>query len=180
MPLHPDVEQFIREAVRQSGTQPAGGKVVEFGSYAMHGHDPRPLFPRAAEYIGVDARPGPGVDLVGMAHEVDVGKDARVVLSLQALEHDPEWWKTIVTCTHCVAPGGLVIITCAGPLWPKHEVETAPNNTSYYCNLSIRPILQALTNGLDLIQVHGRYIREMTAGHGGYRTCVWATTGSLV
>jgi len=86
--LHPDVDLFIRTAVSKTFRPKS---ILELGSFAMHDHNPRPLFP-GAQYVGIDARPGPGVDLVGLAHDVEEllpGQSFDMVLSLQALEHDP-------------------------------------------------------------------------------------------
>jgi hypothetical protein len=106
--------------------------IIEFGSLSIHGHDPRPWFKNLSgfrSYTGVDWRSGPGVDLVGLAHEFctfEHFRRYRIVLSVSALEHDPFWSRTIETMVRCTAPGGVIAITCAGPGWAQHELDCAP------------------------------------------------------
>lgn len=129
----PEVVSFLAEA-RRACAAPA--VVVELGSYQMHDHDPRGRWP-AAQWFGIDARPGPGVDLVGLAHEAIWripawhGGDV-VVLSVSALEHDPHWRATLGAARDLArAQGGIVAVTCAGPGWEPHELECAPGGPWY-------------------------------------------------
>ncbi len=161
MPLHPDVKKFIQHAISGFGGRPKS--VLELGSYAMHDHDPRPLF-KGAKYLGLDARPGPGVDLVGLAHDLpelvpDPAFD--VVLSLQALEHDPFWKSTLKAGMKALRRGGVFVVTCAGPKWKPHEYDTSPL-PGYYRNVSTGEIVGALVEsaaelGLEVERIQGMY-----------------------
>ncbi len=67
-------------------------RVVEFGSYDVNG-TVRDYFEDCA-YLGVDWRDGPGVDFVGIAHELDTpSKPPKfdTAISASMLEHDPYW-----------------------------------------------------------------------------------------
>jgi len=138
MPLHPDVRAYLIESLAAFGSTPL--RVAELGSYVMHGHDPRVLFP-GSEYVGVDARQGPGVDVVGIAHEWSRwAPPVDCVLSLQALEHDPHWTETLEGAVCLLRRGGLLVVTCAGPGWVTHDTDASPE-PGWYRNVSAEEIL---------------------------------------
>ena len=61
------------------------GKCLDVGSYDVNGCV-RCLF---TDYIGLDMRPGPNVDIVAMASSIHFGDDLfDVVTCLEMLEHD--------------------------------------------------------------------------------------------
>ena len=92
-----------------------GKRVLEVGSLDVNGSI-RPgiqaLGP--AEYVGVDMRQGPGVDVVCDAAEIDrrFGPDAfDVVVSTELLEHAREWRKIVHNFKYVLRPCGLLIVT---------------------------------------------------------------------
>lgn len=179
MPLHPSVDKFIRRALRDSGSQVRGSRVVEFGSLTMHDHDPRPLFAGYAEYVGVDQQPGRGVDVVSLAHEFD-GDGFDFALSLQALEHDPYWEQTLRAMVRAIRPDGLVIVTCAGPDWQPHELDCSPE-PGYYRNIDAGEMLTGLRGacaeiGCELQATEWTYDETVRPWK---RTCVWAKVAAL-
>lgn len=156
----PEVVRFLEAA---HWVIPEPGLVVELGSYRMHDHDPRPLWPGAA-WVGVDAREGPGVEAVGLAHEV-LGRmmgpmpttgwpwlslppgSRPLVLSVSALEHDPHWAATLEAARrYAVLRGGVVAVTCAGQDWEPHELDCAPGG-AWYGNRTSAEIAAALHEG---------------------------------
>lgn len=92
-----------------------GKRVLEVGSLDVNG-SVRPgieaLGP--AEYVGIDMRQGPGVDVVCDAAEIDrrFGPDAfDVVVSTELLEHAREWRKIVHNFKYVLRPGGLLLVS---------------------------------------------------------------------
>jgi SAM-dependent methyltransferase len=92
-----------------------GKRLLEVGSFDVNGTI-RPgleaLGP--AQYVGIDMRQGPGVDIVCDAAEIDrrFGADAfDVVVSTELLEHAREWKKIIHNFKYILKPGGLLVVT---------------------------------------------------------------------
>src|SRR5258708_17358138 len=98
----------------------SGAKILEIGSYDVNG-SVRSLFAAAGEYVGVDLREGPGVDLVGFGYEID-GPDGRydVTLSSYGFEHDPRWRETFANMGRMTRPGGPGAVSCASGGRPEH------------------------------------------------------------
>jgi hypothetical protein len=125
-----------------------GRKVLEVGSLDING-SVRPFFSRC-DYTGVDLGTGPGVDRV--CHAADLPREfARfeVVVSCEALEHDRRWYDTLAAIQRLLVPGGILIVTCAGPGREEHGTaqhgpECSPYTPDYYRNLSrddLEPLL---------------------------------------
>lgn len=122
-----------------------GAKVLDVGSFDVNGNN-RYLF-RGGSFLGIDMIAGKGVDRVCTVHEV-LGPFS-VVISTEALEHDPEWRKTLKAMSDRVSAGGLLIMTCAGPGRLEHGTRKCPmpgmaNEGDYYQNLSPVDILCGL------------------------------------
>lgn len=139
----PEVLRFLAAAAH---LEPDPERVVELGSNRMHDHDPTATYPNAS-WTGIDWRDGPGVDLVGLAHEVVLDwrrSEVDAVLSISALEHDPHWSLTVAAAVSIVRPRGLVAITCAGPGWGEHEHDCAPGGARYYRNVDCDEIVETI------------------------------------
>jgi SAM-dependent methyltransferase len=130
-----------------------GARVVEIGSYDVNG-SVRDIFGTSREYIGVDLREGPGVDMVAFGHELDL-PDASfdVAISGECLEHDPYWVKTILNMCRMTRSGGLVAFTCGSSGRPEHGTlrtdrhespGTQAQGLDYYQNLSEDDVSQGL------------------------------------
>lgn len=152
-----DEPEVVRFLERARALAPAPELVVELGSYAMHDHDPRVLWPAATRWIGVDCRPGPLVDAVGIAHEVLAGMKDRpdLVLSVSALEHDPYWSTTLLAAVASLRPGGLLAATWAGPGWEPHEPDATPE-PGWYRNVEVGEAVKAVS-GPGLASVEAWY-----------------------
>jgi SAM-dependent methyltransferase len=92
-----------------------GKRVLEVGSLDVNG-SVRPGIQAMgpADYVGIDIRTGPGVDVVCDAAEIDrrFGPDAfDVVVSTELLEHAREWKKIIHNFKHVLRPGGALVVT---------------------------------------------------------------------
>lgn len=115
-------------------------KVFEGGSYNING-EIRQIFFAPAEYVGVDWREGPGVTDVSLIHEFRGKPNAYfdTVVSTSLLEHDPYWRLSIARMSALARVGGSLLITCASPTFPPHEITTAPEQ-GYYKGLSAEEV----------------------------------------
>lgn len=107
--MHGSVLTWVRRKVREHGL---AGRTVEVGSYDVNG-SVRSLFPDA--YVGVDMRPGPGVDVVALGSALPfVDGWARVVVSTEMLEHDPTPWLSVAEMARVLDAGGHLLLTGRG------------------------------------------------------------------
>lgn len=86
-----------------------GKRVLEVGSYNINGTI-RDFF-TGCDYTGVDFRPGPLVDVVCLAHDMDFPEPFDVVVSGQMLEHDPYWDRSINKMIDLLKPDGLLFLS---------------------------------------------------------------------
>jgi SAM-dependent methyltransferase len=99
----------------------AGRRVVEVGSLDVNG-SVRPHVERLgpASYVGVDVRPGPGVDEVLDGEDLP-GSCADLLICMEVLEHAPRWKQLLAGIWRALVPGGLLILTTRGPGFPRHD-----------------------------------------------------------
>lgn len=92
------------------------GPVLEIGSYQVEGQetiaDLRPFFP-GKTYVGMDMRPGPGVDLVGDVEGMPQA-DASVgtVIAMSTFEHVRHFWKGFAEVERVLRPDGVLLVSC--------------------------------------------------------------------
>jgi SAM-dependent methyltransferase len=90
--------------------------ILEIGSYQVDGQeaiaDLRSLFP-GKEYVGVDMRPGPGVDLVADVEALP-HPDGSVgtVLAMSTFEHVPRFWRGFEEVFRVLRPDGALLVSC--------------------------------------------------------------------
>ncbi len=90
--------------------------ILEVGSYLVTGQDQlanlRPLFP-GKRYVGLDMRPGPGVDCVADVETLP-HSDASVgtVIALSAFEHVRHFWKGFEEVRRVLRPDGALLVAC--------------------------------------------------------------------
>jgi hypothetical protein len=99
-------------------------RVLEVGSYDVNG-SVRQFFPHPTEYVGVDWRPGPGVDHVSLAHHLKLNPGFDTVISASMLEHDPHWKLSLPRMVKHMAPDGIMLLSWGAALNPPHELHTA-------------------------------------------------------
>jgi SAM-dependent methyltransferase len=92
------------------------GPVLEVGSYQVAGQEAIAdlrLFFRDKPYVGVDVRPGPGVDCVADIEDLPQ-PDASVgtVLALSAFEHVPRFWRGFEEIHRVLRPDGALLVSC--------------------------------------------------------------------
>jgi Methyltransferase domain len=122
----------------------AGKRVLDVGSYEVNGSN-RPLF-TDCDYVGIDFRPGPGVDVVCKAHEFRA-EPFDTIICTELLEHDVHWRETVENLMSLLGRGNLsmLIITCATGNRARHGDEHA-SVEGYYHNISLDELKQ-LTKG---------------------------------
>jgi len=95
------------------------GPVYEIGSRDING-SVRPLF-GAVKYLGVDLKPGPGVDVVGDALDYLPPFEPQTVVCCEVLEHCAAAILLVMHACGLVPPGGALILTTAGAERPPHS-----------------------------------------------------------
>jgi hypothetical protein len=134
--MHEEVRDWFGELRRQYLEAFVCDSVLECGSYNVNG-SVRGLF-AAREYVGLDWRPGPGVDVVSLVHEYKPGRRFDTVISTEMLEHDPHWRESVQRMIELVKGrtpfglGGTLIITCAAPGRGEHELACSPEAEYYH------------------------------------------------
>lgn len=103
----------VVRAVAESFALP--GPILEVGSFQVPGQeavaDFRGLFPDT-DYLGVDLRPGPGVDAVADVEDLPYPDGSfGTVLALNTFEHVPRFWRGFEEVRRVLRPDGAVLVT---------------------------------------------------------------------
>jgi hypothetical protein len=108
--MTPEILQYLATKVAPL----VQGSVLEIGSYNVNG-SPRSVL-QYAEYYGIDAVPGPGVDTVLEVHrdQIYIEKAFQAVLVCETLEHAKDPVGVAQWAKHHVARNGLLVITSPG------------------------------------------------------------------
>lgn len=101
-------------AVSETFTLP--GPILEIGSYQVAGQegvaDLRTLFP-GRSYLGVDVRPGRGVDLLASVEALPYADGSiGTILALSTLEHVPRFWHAFEEMHRVLRPDGALLVAC--------------------------------------------------------------------
>ncbi len=109
-------------------TFPTPEPVLEVGSFQVPGQselaDLRPFFPNK-EYLGIDIRPGPGVDLVAGVESLPFADHSiGTVLAMSTFEHVQRFWRGFEEIRRVLDPKGLFLVSC-----PFHvRIHNHPND----------------------------------------------------
>jgi len=149
--MHKEVSQFISYLKDKNPSYFEGTKVLEVGSMNINGGI-RHLF-KDCNYLGIDLGQGPDVDLEVPIHEFNRPNYYDVVVSTEMLEHDQYWKESLRQMYENLKPGGLLMITCAGPNRAEHGTKRttphdSPFTTDYYRNISLDDITEVLPQHL--------------------------------
>jgi SAM-dependent methyltransferase len=92
------------------------GPILEIGSYQVEGQeeiaDLRALFP-GKPYIGIDMRPGPGVDQVADVEALPyVDGSIGTVIAMNTFEHVPRFWRGFEEIRRVLRPDGSLLVSC--------------------------------------------------------------------
>lgn len=128
--MHASAYDFVAKWARRLGPRK---RVLELGSRDVNG-SVRGLFP-GAFYLGVDSRPGPGVDLVADAAKYETEELFDLVVSTEVLEHAADAQGICDTAYDALVPGGVFLVTAAGPNRGPHGVDGGPVGREYYANV---------------------------------------------
>ena len=119
--MHQQVVEFLGMCADRWPAYFSKTDVLEIGSMNING-TPRHHF-TDCNYLGVDWRNGPDVDLISFGH--DVQGDFDVVISTETLEHDAYWQDTLDAMhSRLLRNPGLLIVTTAAFSRDKHRLET--------------------------------------------------------
>lgn len=125
--MTPAIQKFVGEqaALYPRIGEPRKLNVLEIGSFDVNG-GLRHIFD-GDNYLGIDMRAGPGVDLVCNAHDLPAYFNYAhnhlydVILCCEVLEHDDNPFLTIDVIQQLAKSGAMVIITVPGIGFPKHD-----------------------------------------------------------
>ena len=132
-------------------------RVLEFGAHDVNG-SPRQLFNGCAEYVGVDPWPGRGVDWMGKAQDYDGKERFDVVITAEAMEHDPDARGQIASAWRALKPGGTLILTAAADPRLPHRCDGFQGDLSgeYYGNIDPDELRGWLKDWVDVIVTHDK------------------------
>ena len=139
--MHPEALAWVAEYAPATG-DPAS--VLDIGGRDING-SPRPLFPATSRYVTLDALPGADITADASTWVPDAVYDA--VVCTEVFEHAECWRAILVTAFLACAPGGHLIVTCAGPGRAVHSgVDGGPtlHPGEWYANVSADDLRAAL------------------------------------
>ena len=156
---HPEQTKFVEVVRDLNAERLSQARILEVGSFDVYGTF-RSMFDSAGEYIGIDLSDGPGVDRVLSAHHLMETEDIGhfdVVISCEALEHDPDWRLSVTNALGVLNSPGMFVVTCASTGRPEHGTtrtnpEESPGTQSlgwdHYSNVGIEEFITHV-NSID-------------------------------
>jgi SAM-dependent methyltransferase len=134
--MHQEAMQYVSSQVRRRHLNLPGVRVLDLGGRNVNG-TPRRLFHRAAAYVAVDIKDGPGVDIVADAADLNLRERFHVVVSTELLEHTPRGAAIVAAAARHLVPGGTFLATMAGPGRAPHGAsgEIKPPRGEFYRNV---------------------------------------------
>lgn len=142
--------------------------VVELGARETWGPRLRDLFPNA-NYVGVDACAGPGVDVIANAVAWQPDDPVDLVLCCEVFEHTPRWADIVANAATMLRPGGRLIVTCAGPGRKVHGVgHDDVDRPGYYENVDFNDLAAVMRQ--HLTRVRAREVPHRSSHLGGTDT----------
>jgi SAM-dependent methyltransferase len=138
------------------------GAVLEIGSYIVNG-SVRPLFDSATSYVGTDVRGGPGVDVVTDCADYDGAGVFDTVVSTEVMEHMRHPQELIECAARALKPGGLLILTAAGPRRPHHGVDGGDVSNEHYGNITPEALKEMLSGWKNVKILHNDVAHDVYA-----------------
>lgn len=164
--MHAEAMDFLHRVKPMLGRR---DRVADFGALNVNG-SAREVFGKATaeEYIGVDVRPGEGVDVVADAawwHGADFLFD--LIVSTECLEHTPYAAAICYNAYRLLRPGGVFLVTAAGPKRQPHSVDGgALPEGEWYRNVSegelcewLRPFAVKLIQNRDDVDLYALAVK---------------------
>jgi len=125
---------------------------LDVGAGGHHGHKVQQLF-APMQFATVDWNPDTRPDVVAdmtvmVLPEGLPAEGYTLVLCTEVLEHVPAWRSLLFNCVRLVAPGGHLLVTCAGPGREPHSgLDGGPLRPEEpYHNLDPEELAEAVTN----------------------------------
>lgn len=150
MRVHLDQQRFCEEIMKAMPEHFIDANVLDSGSLDINGNN-RYLLGPGCRYTGVDIGPGKNVDFVCRIADFKPGvyNEFDTVVSTEQLEHDRDWKDSLRAMYRLVKPGGLLLMTCAGPGRGEHGTTKcspgdSPYTNDYYQNLDPRELEEFL------------------------------------
>lgn len=155
---------FIKRAKEQHLPFFLGKHVLELGALDVNGNVRDPF--DNCTFVGVDWIEGKNVDVVAKASETTFEPETfDVLLSVNQLEHDPEWQDTLGHNLPAIKKGGLILLRWGSTRSAPHGPEFDPHGKLGYYGKDIPEIADFLkANGckiLDSYEDHNPYIGIM-------------------
>ena len=142
--MHPEAWHWLSTQIRP---QLAGARrVLDIGGCDVNG-SPRGLFSFATDYLVLDSRAGPGVDIVADGASWLPPPDCRgafdATLSTEVFEHVEGWRGIVYNLWLTLAPGGTCLITCATAPRRAHSIDGVepPPAGEWYANVAPEELL---------------------------------------
>ncbi len=109
-----DFDYGIAKAVAESFD--LDGPILEVGSFQVEGQariaNLRGLFP-GKDYLGIDARPGPGVDEIADVEALPYADGSfGTVIAMNTFEHVPHFWRGFEEVYRVLRPDGAFLVCC--------------------------------------------------------------------
>lgn len=138
--MHPEIDQFVIKVEKKFPEYFEHKKVLEVGSQDINGSVRKHFF--NCNYTGIDLGEAPGVDVVVSIVDYNAPNVYDVVISSEMLEHCKEWKEALQQMYKNTKPGGIFILTCAGPArhehgTNKHTPQDSKFTLEHYRNISI-------------------------------------------
>jgi len=145
--MHPEVDNFIEEVKKKHPEFFNSKRVLEVGSQDINGSVRKHFL--YCDYTGIDLGEAEGVDLVSDIVDYDHPDVFEVVISSEMLEHCKTWERALSQMYKNLKPGGLFILTCAGPKRQEHGTGNhTPQDSKFtldwYRNISVEDFLSVL------------------------------------
>jgi len=143
-PRNHRMDAFVAGVVRAAvEVFPIPEPILEVGSQSIPGQEHlanRHLFPEK-EYVGIDLRPGPGVDSVENIEQLEREENSvGTVLALNVLAHVKHFWRGFAEIERVLRPDGLAIISC-----PFHcHIHAYPRDYWRFTPEALRLLLDSL------------------------------------
>lgn len=185
--MHPEMQIYMLQVKAQYPRYFNNVFVLDCGSLDVNGNN-RYLFQYlregGAQYYGIDRMEGDNVDEVCLIHEfiprwrtsgvTQLAGGERenqnptltidIILCVEVLEHDEHWTKSVAHMTDILRPGGMLIITAAGPKRKPHSAYipgAKPEEDEHYMNMSEDLLRGAMDPDAHFARYEFAYGREM-------------------
>lgn len=144
--MHDEAYAFVRGVLAEL---PAPRNVVELGGRNFNGSI-RGLFTESS-YCSVDILPGYGVDVVADAAEFTPPHPPDMVVCCEVLEHSPRADQIVRNAIRILAPGGVLLVTCAtDPRAPHSAIDGLQVRTGEWYDNVEPDHLRAWLDGMEV------------------------------